>query len=256
MKKHKIPKLNVKILASVLFFVLALLSWFFYQIPAITIGETTYVLFIFIPFLAALMGGIFLSLHLSEAAKTKQVTFKEKGVASLRYYRTKPTKEDVRRNERTTTIVVSIGLVAGILVPIVVASGVVGFPIGVPGVYASYTNPTYMDMVVFVTQDTTDQNLYVFPQYVCTHFTEDFVDNARAAGWRAGYVRLNNPEGAGHAIACFLTTDMGLYFVEPQNDFMFSLEAMNIMLEDGLYSIMGYNMPMDRYVIDWHNPIW
>jgi hypothetical protein len=256
MKKHKLPQINIKILASLSFFILAVLSWFFYQIPAITIGDTTYVLFIFIPFLASVMGGIFLALHMKEVAKIKEETFKEKGKASLLYYRTKSKKQINAQSDKTITASLSVGLAIGILLPILITSGVVGFPVGVPGVFAAYENPTYMDAIIFVAQDQTDKNEYIFPDYVCTHFTEDFVDNARSAGWRAGYVRLNNPDGPGHAIAVFLTTDMGLFFVEPQNDFIFPSERMSEMLDEGYYTIAGMDMPLNRYTIDWNNPIW
>jgi hypothetical protein len=255
MKTHKLPKINLNIIVAVLFLILAYLSWLFYQIPALTLGDTTYVIFIFIPFLCVMMSGIFFLFHINEVAKQKEEAFKRTGKATITYYRTK-TKKEKKKMDKRKTAAVSVVFILGMIAPVVIASGVVGFPLGVPDLFATYKNPTYMEAIIFITQDSTDQNQYILPTYKCTHFTEDFVTNARAAGWRAGYVRLNNPEGAGHAIAVFDTTDAGFLFVEPQTDRTFSLTIMLTMIKDGYYAIGGMNMPLDSYSIDWHNPLW
>jgi predicted nuclease with TOPRIM domain len=77
-------------------------------------------------------------------------------------------------------------------------------------------DPTYDQAISFIESDETDQNEYT-PEYVCYDFTADFSGNATQEGYRCGFVYIEFVTGA-HAIACFNTTDMGLIFVEPQND--------------------------------------
>jgi hypothetical protein len=77
-------------------------------------------------------------------------------------------------------------------------------------------DPTYAEAVAFINSDKTDQNRYS-EDYVCYDFTADFNANAFQAGYRCGFVYIEFSDSA-HAIACFNTTDMGLIFVETQND--------------------------------------
>lgn len=77
-------------------------------------------------------------------------------------------------------------------------------------------DPTYDEAITFIESDETDQNEYT-PDYVCYDFTADFNSNAAQEGYRCGFVYIEFVTGA-HAIACFNTTDLGLIFVEPQND--------------------------------------
>ncbi len=77
-------------------------------------------------------------------------------------------------------------------------------------------DPTYDEAIAFIESDETDQNEYT-PDYVCYDFTADFSSNATQEGYRCGFVYIEFVSSA-HAIACFNTTDMGLIFVEPQND--------------------------------------
>ena len=79
-------------------------------------------------------------------------------------------------------------------------------------------NPTYDEMISFIENDTIDENEYVHNDYNCYHFTNDVLDNAREQGMKAGFVHVFYSVGADHAIVCFDTSDMGLYFLEPQAD--------------------------------------
>ncbi|MCW4014895.1 MAG: hypothetical protein NWF06_00840 [Candidatus Bathyarchaeota archaeon] len=78
-------------------------------------------------------------------------------------------------------------------------------------------DPTYAEVVAFVNADTTDENQYDINNYVCYDFTADFNANATQAGYRCGFVYIEFSDSA-HAISCFNTTDMGIIYVEPQND--------------------------------------
>lgn len=255
MNKIKLTQSNTFIIVAILFLALAALSWIFYQVPAITIGDQTYVLFIFMPLICLVLGSMFLLFYIDDMSRKKKRSRYTTSKSAIKHYRTIKKLENVSIKRKRAGFV-AVGVTVAILSPIIIASGVMGFPLGLPGIYNVYTDPLYNEMVIFVAQDTTDQNLYVFPTYKCTHFTEDFVDSARSEGWRAGYVRLNNPEGAGHAIACFNTKDAGIYFIEPQTDHIFSIDYMRYMVAAGEYSIQGFDMPLDSYTIDWHNPLW
>ena len=79
-----------------------------------------------------------------------------------------------------------------------------------------FTDPTYDEAIAFINSDETDENAYT-PDYVCYDFTADFISNADQVGYRVGFVYIEFANSA-HAITCFNTTDVGLIYVEPQND--------------------------------------
>ncbi len=78
-------------------------------------------------------------------------------------------------------------------------------------------DPTYDEMDTFRKSDQTNQNSYVYPDYICYDFTADFIANAFEAGYRCGFVYIEFDESA-HSIVCFNTTDQGLIYIEPQTD--------------------------------------
>jgi len=130
-----------------------------------------------------------------------------------------------------------------------------------------YRNPTYQEMVDFVAQDTTDSNTYSWSNYTCENFAHDVIEHAKNKGYQAGYVRLDEPGGYGHAIVCFKTEDKGLYFLEPQLDFIFPQSRMDDMIKRGVYDIEVkygsytawsgeyFYMNLSGYHIDW-SPNW
>lgn len=77
-------------------------------------------------------------------------------------------------------------------------------------------DPTYDEAIAFINSDKTDEKEYT-PDYVCYDFTADFSSNAFQMGYRCGFVYIEFTDSA-HAIACFNTTDMGIIYIEPQND--------------------------------------
>jgi len=79
-------------------------------------------------------------------------------------------------------------------------------------------NLTYQEMKAFLDQDTTNSNKYNEDEYVCTDFAAGVNNNADAAGIRCAIVDIFYPEGYGHTIIAFETTDRGLIFIEPQFD--------------------------------------
>jgi hypothetical protein len=93
-----------------------------------------------------------------------------------------------------------------------------------PGGFSSYgdqiiilKNPTFEEVREFILKDTTDRNKFVSGKYECRHFAADVVNNAEAAGLRAGFALLGY-EDSQHAVVAFETIDRGPVFVEPQTD--------------------------------------
>ena len=79
-------------------------------------------------------------------------------------------------------------------------------------------NPTYQEMKAFIAQDTTNSMSYAEDEYVCVDFSAAVNNNAEAEGIRCAIVDIFHPEGYGHTIVAFETTDRGLIFIEPQFD--------------------------------------
>jgi hypothetical protein len=79
-------------------------------------------------------------------------------------------------------------------------------------------NPTYQEMKTFLAQDPTNVNNYVEDKYVCVDFAAAVNNNAEAKGIRCAVVDIFYPDGYGHTIVAFDTTDRGLIYIEPQFD--------------------------------------
>jgi hypothetical protein len=79
-------------------------------------------------------------------------------------------------------------------------------------------NPTYQEMKTFLAQDSTNVNNYVEDQYVCVDFAAAVNNNAEAKNIRCAVVDIFYPDGYGHTIVAFDTTDRGLIYIEPQFD--------------------------------------
>ena len=79
-------------------------------------------------------------------------------------------------------------------------------------------NPSYQEMKAFLAQDITNSKTYIKDEYVCSDFSAAVNNNAEAQGIRCAIVDMFYPEGYGHTIVAFETTDRGLIFIEPQYD--------------------------------------
>jgi hypothetical protein len=79
-------------------------------------------------------------------------------------------------------------------------------------------NPTYQEMKTFVAQDSTNTNTYMEDKYVCVDFAAAVNNNAEAKGIRCAVVDIFYPDGYGHTVVAFDTTDRGLIYIEPQFD--------------------------------------
>ena len=77
------------------------------------------------------------------------------------------------------------------------------------------TNPTWSQLISFLSQDQTEQHTYIREVYDCSQFSRDVHNNAEAAGIRAAEVQIwFRNEVEGHALNAFLTTDYGLVYVD------------------------------------------
>jgi len=78
-------------------------------------------------------------------------------------------------------------------------------------------NPTFDEVLSFLTEDKTDSNKYIEGDYVCSHFARDVNNNADRQGIRCAYVDIRYPEAA-HAIIAFNTIDNGLVYFDASTD--------------------------------------
>jgi hypothetical protein len=78
-------------------------------------------------------------------------------------------------------------------------------------------DPSYKEMMSFLSSDRTDIKTYNRDSYNCVDFSADFIANAGMQKIRCAFVNISFPD-SGHAIIAFSTTDRGLIYIEPQSD--------------------------------------
>lgn len=77
------------------------------------------------------------------------------------------------------------------------------------------SNPTFAQLMNFISSDKTDQKTYIPGVYVCTDYARDIHDNAEKAGIRAGWVGIEfKNQIIGHACNVFQTSDRGLVYID------------------------------------------
>ena len=89
------------------------------------------------------------------------------------------------------------------------------------------TNPTYDELITFLSNDNTHEQVYSYPSFVCSNFAEMLYFHAEKAGINVGYVNLElssyissytsgcgYSSGGFHACNVFNTTDRGLIFID------------------------------------------
>ena len=112
-------------------------------------------------------------------------------------------------------------------------------------------NPTYQEMKEFLAKDPTNQNTYVENKYVCVDFAATVNNNAESKGIRCAVVDIFYPDGYGHTIVAFETTDRGLIYVEPQYD-----EEVKLVVGRSYSQLNGFtaaprNDTIQRYLLAW-----
>jgi len=103
-----------------------------------------------------------------------------------------------------------------------------GLEVGARGDYEGWgcfvRDPTYAEVLKFISEDKTDKMEYIEGEFVCHDFAYMFKNNAYQKGYRCFYVHIGLLDG-GHAIVGFNSTDRGMMYIEPQNDYFVELEV-------------------------------
>jgi hypothetical protein len=158
-------------------------------------------------------------------------------------------------------LVISIALVAALLVNNSIASQTEksqryqeGYQQGLAdGAGHTYNlrDPTYQEVLDFITADKTDENNYKDDSFSCYDYTNLFCNNAFKAGYLCGNVLISFPNDQAHSIACFNTTDNGIIFVEPQSDQIVNLEIGRQYWDRAIYDTPDYSDIVTDYSIIW-----
>jgi len=112
------------------------------------------------------------------------------------------------------------------------------------------TNPTWSQLMDFLSQDQTEKHTYIKDVYDCSQFSRDVHNNAEAAGIRAAEVQIKfGNESIGHALNAFLTTDYGLVYVSCTEglDTIARVKAGKEYRAVKLYRITGTNVRNDSW---------
>jgi len=95
-------------------------------------------------------------------------------------------------------------------------------------------NPTIQELSDFMIGDDTDQLEYIPVEFDCVEFAQIFHNNAERAGIKCAVVQINIPTWYGHYICAVRTTNAGMWFVEPQRNFIMDEETFSKFTDDYL----------------------
>jgi hypothetical protein len=112
-------------------------------------------------------------------------------------------------------------------------------------------NPTYQEMKTFLVQDPTNQSHYEEDKYVCVDFAATVNNNAESKGIRCAVVDIFYPDGYGHTIVAFDTTDRGLIYVEPQFDEEVQLVVGRSYSQLNNFTSAPRNDTIQRFLLAW-----
>jgi len=121
------------------------------------------------------------------------------------------------------------------------------------------TNPTYSEMIQFLSEDRTDRIRYDPDNFVCHDYAATVKRNAFNKGYYCYYVIINpEPKSSipifpifNHAIVAFNTTDRGLIFIEPQHD-----DIVKLIVGKSYSKLNGYKSPIYDDTILEYTLIW
>jgi len=111
------------------------------------------------------------------------------------------------------------------------------------------TNPTWSQLMGFLSQDQTEKHTYIEDVYDCSQFSRDVHNNAEATGIRAAEIHVEfRNEVEGHALNAFLTSDYGLVYVDCiEADTIARVKAGKEYRAVELYRITGMNVRNDYW---------
>jgi hypothetical protein len=93
----------------------------------------------------------------------------------------------------------------------------------IQSVTPSYRSITWMELQDFLARDHTNWNKYT-DKYVCVNFAMDLVANAMKQNINAWIVGVSFKDKAdGHAFVAFETSDKGIVWIDPQNDYSYKV---------------------------------
>lgn len=110
-------------------------------------------------------------------------------------------------------------------------------------------DPTYQEMIDFISSDKTDQNTYS-NDYICFNFTAEVKNNAFFEGYRCGFVYVTFPN-SNHGMVCFDTIDQGLIFIEPQDDRILTPVVGEPLFDRTFYGEINWDDTVVDYRIIW-----
>lgn len=87
----------------------------------------------------------------------------------------------------------------------------------------TYSEITWQELTTFLSDDHTNWHAYDEETYTCVNFAMQLKANAEKANlhvWLVGVVF--DPDEAGHAFVAFETSDKGVVWIEPQDDYAYS----------------------------------
>jgi hypothetical protein len=105
-------------------------------------------------------------------------------------------------------------------------------------------DPTYAEMLNFISADRTNYNQYVDSSYVCHDFSSDVDRNAYKVGYRCYWAFIEFGEtnvSAGHTAVAFNTTDRGIIFIEPQSDRIINVRVGQPYWDRSYYQVPSYD---------------
>lgn len=103
-------------------------------------------------------------------------------------------------------------------------------------------NPTYENVLSFISEDKTNNMDYNEDTFYCIHYASLVNNNAESQDIRCGYVVLwFEGSDIGHALVAFNITDKGMVYIEPQTDeFVENLDVGNDYWTDCVIPEPGY----------------
>jgi len=88
-------------------------------------------------------------------------------------------------------------------------------------------NPTFWQLWDFIIRDDTEQ-LEWDENFDCTEFSNHFIKNFAEKGFFACATEISFDDDTGHIIVAINTTDRGLFYVEPQTDYLIDSEELKV----------------------------
>lgn len=117
--------------------------------------------------------------------------------------------------------------------------------------YDLKTTPLYAEVMAFIDEDDTDEDLYVIHDHDCTQFSNTVIRNALDRGLFACAVDISfdtDDDGVvdrGHMIVVFNTIDRGIIYIDPQTDEVIDMHVGMDYWDEGYY-VLQYDSCFEK----------